>query len=147
MHVFEALSFIVLSQETSWDTFSSISIDSDKPTYHSVGNDNQDNIVPPSESYNSQIGEDMTEKIAERYKENSCSKSVVFDYVISTNEHSWCLTVLVAGSSWVAECLAWKVDVAICVSSNKVEEVSQTSAFVCTEKSCFVAAGIFMASK
>lgn len=147
MHVFEALSSGVFSKEASWNTFSSISVNVNKKGHNCVGNYNEDNIVPPIESTNSQICEDMAKEVGQRYKENCCSESVVFDYIISANEHSWWLTVIVTGSSGVAECLAWKIDVTVSVSSDDIEEVSPASAFVFTESSCFIAASPLVAGE
>jgi hypothetical protein len=80
------LSFVIFDQETGANSFSSISIDVDKPSDDSIGNNNQDNVVPPSESDDSQVCEDMAQQVAESSQEDGSSKSVVLKGVVSSDK-------------------------------------------------------------
>ena len=103
--------------------------------------------MPPSETTDSQISENMTEEVTKRYEENSCSKPEVFQYAVSTYEHSGRLAVIVTSSACVAESLAWKIDVTVRVSSDHIEEKSPARAFIFTEISCLITASSLVASE
>ena len=102
--------------------------------------------MPPGEIGYSLVGIDVGEEVAESCQEDRCHESVVFHRVVGGNELVGVEAEIVAISAGVAEGNAGKVDVAVAVSSDQVEEIS-TAAALLAELACTSAAGLRVAGE
>lgn len=84
--MFVVLGKVVLSEETSRDTLSSIRVNLDEPADDDIDDNHQDNIVPPGEACQSTVDKDMSQKISESSQENRSHKVVVFHGVVASHK-------------------------------------------------------------
>ena len=145
-HLFVAVD-AVFGQETGADAFSGVCADIDEPADDSVGNDNEDHVLPPVEVDHSLVDINWAQNIEQSHQKCWSHKPVVFHGVESAHKLvSGVDADVVALAGRVAEGFTWKVDVAVGIGSDEVEEEA-AAAFVFAGVSQFSAAGAGVAGE
>lgn len=144
--MFVVLGEVVLSEETSGNTLSSIRGNLDKPADDDIDDNHQDNIVPPGEARQSAVDIDMSQKISESSQENWSHEVVVFHGVVASHKRIAVKADAVALPGRVAEGKTWKSDVTVGVSTDQTEANVKES-LVVAGLTDFVAASVSVASE